>query len=67
MRPEVNKKTSEIFNACSDLPENCDNDESNSTPDPFQLKTNILGFKRDKVLAQIIMGMEKASAPHRKS
>lgn len=61
------QKTSEIFDACSDLTENLDNDESNSTPDPFQLKTNILGFKRDKVLAQIIMGMEKASAPHRKS
>ena len=47
------QKTSEIFDACSDLTENLDNDESNSTPDPFQLKTNILGFKRDKVLAQV--------------
>ena len=47
------QKTSEIFDACSDLPENFDNDESNSTPDPSQLKTNVLGFKRDKVLAQV--------------
>ena len=47
------QKTSEIFDACSDFLENCDNDESNSTPDPVQLKNNVLGFKRDKVLAQV--------------
>ena len=47
------QKTSEIVDACSDLTENLDNDESNNIPDPSQLKTNILGFKRDKVLAQV--------------
>ena len=47
------QKTSEIFDACSDLPENFHNDDSNSTPDPIQLKTNVLGFKRDKILAQV--------------
>ena len=47
------QKTSEMFDACSDLPENFETDESYSTPDPSQLKTNVLGFKRDKVLAQV--------------
>ena len=47
------QKTSEMFDACSDLPEIFHNDDSNSTPDPIQLKTNVLGFKRDKILAQV--------------
>jgi len=39
---------------------------STSNP-PVQLKTNVLQFKRDKVLEQITKAMDKASAPHRKS
>jgi len=55
-------------NCDNELEKNCEIDEEifTSAP-PVQLKTNVLQFKRDKVLDQIIKAMEKASAPHRTS
>jgi len=45
-----------------------DDDETHPhDPSPILWKTNVLNFKRDLVLDQIIKAMDKASAPHRKS
>ena len=51
----------------TNLKKNCEIDEISTSNPPVQLKTNVLQFKRDKVLEQITKAMDKASAPHRKS
>jgi len=45
----------------------CQEDSKKKFENNERLKADVLGFKRDTVLTQIIKAMDKASAPHRKS
>ena len=44
----------------NELEKNCEIDEISTSNPPVQLKTNVLQFKRDKVLEQITKAMDKA-------